>query len=275
MSLLDALILAVVQGATEFLPVSSSAHIALVGRLVGVESASIPFVVTIHLGTLVAVLIYYRADLLAILRSLWARPEPGTEEHTSVAAHRRLLVALIVGTIPAAVAGVLLEDYVEAAFGSTRMVGVCLLITASLLFIVTRRNGSLGLEQTGWRAGLIVGCWQAVALLPGVSRSGATIVGGLLTGFSRDWAPRFAFLLSVPVILGGGLFEALKLFSEGFTDTIDPVVYALSLVVSSVVGYASILLVTDSVRRGNLLYYAAYCALVGVAAIVLGSVATG
>ncbi len=264
MTLLQAVIIAIVQGATEFLPVSSSGHVALSGMLLGLEQAPLDFVVAIHVGTLISVLAYYRADLWAMVRSVL--PLGGDDPQRPV--FRRLLGYLLLATIPAAVAGLLLEDIVDTAFGDIRMVGVCLLVTAGVLALSSRLNGPRDMAQTGWRQALVVGVAQAVALLPGVSRSGMTIAGGLATGFSREWAPRFAFLLSVPVIVGGAVLEGKHVLEGDVSAGFNALTYGVAMLVAAVVGYLSILLVINSVKRGSLLYFSAYCAAVGVAAIV-------
>jgi len=272
MNMAQALILALIQGATEFLPVSSSGHMALGGKLVGLPQAPLDFVVATHFGTLLAVLAYYRHDLLAMLRAVFAPKsgDPESDDAPSPADYRRLFGNLILASIPAAIAGVLLEDHIDAAFGDIRLVGLALIVPATLLAVSSRRNGPLDLRETTWKHALRVGVWQAIALVPGISRSGSTIAGGLLSGFSRQWAPRFAFLMSIPVVLGGTFFEARKLFSGGMEAGFDPVIYGVATLVAAVVGYLSILLVIDSVRRGNLLYYGAYCLAVGLVAIATG-----
>ncbi|NSW58250.1 MAG: undecaprenyl-diphosphate phosphatase [Armatimonadetes bacterium] len=272
MNMAQALILAFIQGATEFLPVSSSGHMALGGKLVGLPQAPLDFVVATHFGTLLAVLVHYRQDLLAMVRAI-IRPrgdDPEGGDTPSPADYRRLFGNLILASIPAAIAGVLLEDRIDAAFGDIRLVGLALIVTATLLAVGSRRSGPVDLPETTWKHALWVGVCQAIALVPGISRSGSTIAGGLLGGFSRQWAPRFAFLMSVPVVLGGTFFEARKLFSGGMEANFDPVIYGIATLVAGVVGYLSILLVIDSVRRGNLLYYGAYCLAVGLVAIATG-----
>jgi len=270
MTLLQAVLIAIIQGATEFLPVSSSGHTALAAKLLGLQQAPLDFVVTIHAGTLLSVLVYYRSDLLSMLQSLLPVRDADEETLATRRDYRKLLGLLLLATIPAAIAGFLLEDYVDAAFGDVRLIGGALLVTATVLALAARLNGRVELPETGWRQALTVGVAQALALAPGVSRSGMTIVGGLLSGMSRDWAPRFAFLLSVPVILGGAVLEGKNMLEGDVSAAFDPLNYGLSALVAGVVGYLSILLVTNSVKRGSLLYFSAYCAVVGIAAIISG-----
>ncbi len=271
MELFQAVILAVVQGATEFLPISSSGHVALCAKLLQLrEDVPLDFVVVIHFGTLLAVLFYYREDLLAMLRSLVIQPQENPEETNSSRMYRRLFGLLILATIPAAAAGYALEDAVESAFSDVRLVGAGLVFTALVLATCSRLSGRKAMAETGVKEALTVGLCQAAALVPGVSRSGCTIAGGLLSGFSREWAPRFAFLLSVPVILGGTLLSASDMITQGPSDGFDALTYVLSALIAGIVGYLSIILVTDSVKRGNLLYYSVYCLAVGLTAIATG-----
>jgi undecaprenyl-diphosphatase len=264
MKLLDALIIAVVQGATEFLPVSSKAHDMLTARLLGVAHVPVEFLITIHLGTLVSVVVFYRAELWAMIRGLL---RPVDEESRQ---WRRLLGLLILATIPAAIAGVAFENKIENALNQPQWHGLGLLVTACLLAAASRIKGTTPIGQVSLRQALLVGCAQACALLPGISRSGTTIVAGLGVGLEREAAPRFAFLLSVPTIFGGFLLEAKKVFEQGGGTAGGTGLYLLSAGVSAVVGYAAILLVMNSVRRGNLLYFAAYCLAVGLAVLLAG-----
>lgn len=277
MSLFSALILALVQGATEFLPVSSSGHLALVGKLLGLPEEQVPldFVVVVHFGTLLSVLVFYRRDLWAMVRSLAPAGEEDDEARGERLGYRRLLGLLLLGTVPAAAAGLLLEDAVERLFGSVALVGAALLVTAGVLAAVSRLDGARQMARTGVREALVVGVAQALALAPGISRSGMTIAGGLVAGLRREWAPRFAFLLSVPVILGGSLVELRRMVGGVTGASFDPLSYLAATVTAAVSGYIAIVIVTDSVKRGNLLYFAAYCLAVGLAAIAWGLTAAG
>jgi undecaprenyl-diphosphatase len=294
MGFVQTIILAIVQGATEFLPVSSKTHLAVIGKVLGIHELPLDFVVTMHVGTLVAVVAYFWKDLCGILSSPFRAkaeggeeadatsrvpregnphpdPLPGGEGVTESARDQwRLLGLLALGTVPAGILGKLLEDELEPALNNLTLDGVGWLVTALFLYGASRLRGTMGLRQTGWRQALAIGFAQACALLPGVSRSGATIAGGLAVGLSRDWAPRFAFLLSVPIILAGALLKTKELLQGRASEMFDPATYGVAIVVSAIVGYLAIRLVMNSVRRGNLVYYAAYCLVLGVGAIVAG-----
>ncbi len=207
MEIVHAIILGVVQGITEFLPVSSTGHLIIAHRLLGSHDASeLFFDATLHLATLCAVIIYFRKDMLALLHGAFAflrgREVPGAE--------RSLWYALILGTIPAIVFGLLFEDVIAGGARSTTVVAWGLIAGSLLMYFAEKQFSGKGRTISG-RLGWRLGWFQALALFPGISRSGATISGGLLAGLSRAEATRFAFLLSFPILLGGGVTSLLEI----------------------------------------------------------------
>ncbi|GAB4561554.1 MAG: undecaprenyl-diphosphatase UppP [Anaerolineae bacterium] len=268
MNLIQAFILGILQGATEFLPISSSAHLVLVPWLLRWEPPGLLFDTMVHWGTLVAVFIYFWRDIWhlirAALQSLAAR--------TLDVPDARIAWGIAIGTIPAAVIGYLLEDTFEALFLSPRAVGVFLLITAALLAASEsagrqeRPLGTLGLAD-----GLLIGLAQAAAIAPGISRSGATIAAGLGRGLRRADAARFSFLLSLPAIFGAGLLQLTKtLGATSSPTTLTPVV--IGFVSAAVTGYLCIRFLLRYLQRGRLYAFAAYCAVLGSAGIILSFV---
>lgn len=204
MRIVEAIFLGLVQGATEFLPVSSSGHLVLTEAFFRVR-AGLAFDTFIHLGTLMAVLIYFRKDWLMIFSSL-RRPGFG----------RLLFLMLCVGTIPGAVAGLFLEDIVSAHFRMPERVAFMLILMSLPLLageFFGRKDKSL--RELGLLGAAVIGLAQALALIPGTSRSGITMAAGLLLGLSRAEAAHFSFLLSAPIITGAGLFEGVKILSQG------------------------------------------------------------
>lgn len=267
----EAIGLAVLQGLTEFLPVSSSGHLALAHWLVGsghgeAEALPLEYVVLVHFGTLLAVIVYYWRDLGKILRDVFA-PGAQAEGRRPRGWGRKLGALLIVATVPAGMVGYAAADYVEGLFNIPWLVGIALLVTGTAL-LISERVGSRekGDNSTTWLDAWLVGCAQSVALIPGISRSGVTIAAGLAVGFRRGWAPRFAFLMSVPVILGGSAFELRELIAQGGSG--DLALYSLCGLISAMTGYVAIRMVIGVVQAGNLKYFAAYCYLVGALAIV-------
>ncbi len=214
MTYLDALLLGLVQGLTEFLPVSSSGHLILMRDILGIQSEyGLAVDATLHFATAFAVMLYFRKDVLELLQSVWDMFR-GREV---VRETRILLYALILGTIPAVVFGLLLEDSIETVFRSSTLVA-WVLILGSVLFLGAEYANKKRVEETQLtvRKGVWVGFFQVLALIPGMSRSGATISGGMFLGLSRERSARFAFLLSLPIIVGAG---SLKLLELGTSET--------------------------------------------------------
>lgn len=219
LSFWQAVFLGVVQGLTEFLPVSSSGHLAVAQWLLGVQLPGVAFEIVLHVGTLAAVFAVYGKDLVAaaagVLAWLGARWRgDGAETELHPGAHLALL--MVVGTLPAAVIGLAAEDAIAASFERPTVVAACWLFTGILLWWVNRRQGAgRALAQAGWLDALVVGSFQALALMPGISRSGSTLAAGLMLGLARPDAARFSFLLSVPAILGGAVLSLPELRTVG------------------------------------------------------------
>ena len=254
MSLWEAAVLGTVQGLTEFLPVSSSAHLVLVPWALGWADPGLTFDVIVHLGTLGALLLCFGKDLAAIGRRVLAGAPDG----------RRLLVALVVGTVPGAVAGYFAKGFFERLFTRPDWVGVFLLGTAGLLTVgewAGRRARPL--EAVGALEAVWIGIAQAVAIAPGISRSGATIAAGLLLGFTREAAARFSFLLAIPIIFGAGVHQLLDLRLTGGA----PIPWApllVGFVTALGTGYAAIGALLRYLRTRSLSPFALYCLLLGL-----------
>jgi undecaprenyl-diphosphatase len=265
MEIIKAIILGVVQGVTEFLPVSSSGHLVLVPWLLGWEGPRLLFDTLVHWGTLVAVLVYFRDDwgrlikawLHGLVRWEWQDPDA------------RLMWYLVVGTLPAVILGYLLEDFFESLFGQPVWVSVFILVTAALLAIAEwlgRRSRDL--HQMRWADSLAIGFAQAAAIAPGISRSGATISAGLLRGLKRPDAARFSFLLSAPVILGAGLLQ-LAHAASGPPSADEVLVLVCGFLAAAVSGYLCISLLLRYLQKGSLYPFALYCVWVGVSSLLV------
>jgi len=273
MSFLQAIILAIVQGATEFLPVSSSGHLRLMAALFGWQDLPpeyFDYVIVLHFGTLVAVVVYYWQDLVAIARAIFSRnSRKGAPSLLGNTSGRYLALLIIVSAIPAGVVGFLWKDRIEEFFDEAGVapVGVALLITAALLFVADRIKGKAEPGQIAWYDALLIGVAQALAIVPGISRSGSTIAAGLWRGLSQQWAPRFAFLMSIPPI-AGAFGMALADLSGGADGAVQLPCYVCGFVVSAGVGYASIYLVIRSVQQGQLFVrFGIYCLILGSVSI--------
>jgi undecaprenyl-diphosphatase len=263
----QALILGIVQGLTEFLPVSSSGHLVLVPYLLNwqiPEEQVFVFDVLIQLGTLVAVIVYFWKDLwdifTAFLTSFWKRE---AYSRTEV----RLGWYIILATIPAVVLGLLFKDTVEAAFSNPRMTAVFLAFTALLLVgaeSIGKRNRTM--DQLTWLDSLMIGFFQVLAFFPGVSRSGATIAGGMTRNLDRRGAARFSFLIAVPALLGAGVLATIDLLNiPDLGSFLVPMV--IGFVTAGVIGYLSIHWLLRYLTRNPLYYFAAY--LVAVSTLVI------
>lgn len=236
MALVEAALLGVVQGLTEFLPVSSSAHLILARAFTGwdPDRFGLAFDVALHVGTLVAVLLFFRAELVAMLRTL------PTAASASPGPHGRRIQLIAVGTVPIVIVGGLWNEAAEAATRTPAVAATALVAGAGLLLLIERLGRHGGGEEvlTAPRA-LVIGVAQALALVPGVSRSGATIAAGMACGLRRDEAARFTFLMSVPAILAAAAKSALDLRAGGWVG-LDLPLFATGMVTSAVVGYVTV-----------------------------------
>lgn len=253
MSTLEAVVMAVVQGLTEFLPVSSSGHLALASNILEVPEGGLAFDIVLHLGTLLAVLVFYGKDIFAIILGVFRG------ERKSLA----LAGIIVLATVPVAVLGILGGDFIEGLFQDVLFVSCALAFTGTVLFLFGRADrqcaGSVSLSR-----GLLVGLAQTLALFPGVSRSGTTICAGLRTGLSREEAARFSFLLSVPAILGA----AVKELPEANWN-ISPSVIVLGFTVSAAVGFLALAILVRFVKKGSIRGFAWYCWSIASAGVLL------
>jgi undecaprenyl-diphosphatase len=278
MSILQAFVLGLVQGATEFIPISSSGHLTLVPWLLSWHFAPVlkgAFDALTHWGTLVAVLAFFRRDLwnllcgalrtLGGLRDGWR----GVMARCQADAQGRLAWRIVLGSVPAAVLGLLWEDFFEMLFGTPPAVSVLLWVTAGLLAF-SEWNGQQGraLASLTWLDALLIGVGQGLAIAPGISRSGATIAFGLMRGVRREAAARYSFLLSVPVVAGAGVWQLRDLLEDPrWTAHLAPML--AGLLVSALVGYVCIRFLLRYLQRGKLYVFSIYCALAGMVCLIV------
>ncbi len=275
MTLLQSIILGIIQGLTEFLPISSSAHLVIAPYILGWHiptQEGFIFDVLVQLGTLLAVIFYFRKDLyqiiVGVIHGLIHR-QPFSDPMS------RLGWLLIFATIPAVIAGVLFKDLVERAFGSPIAAGLFLLGTAALLLIAERvgkRNRPF--NTINWLDALIAGLFQAISLLPGISRSGSTITGGMIRNLDRPSAARFSFLMSVPVMIGAGALALVDLIkSPSFTMQIPTLI--VGFIAAAIVGYLSIRWLLSYLVKHPLYYFAIYCLLLSIITIIFSFIRPG
>ena len=268
MTILQALVLGIIQGLTEFIPVSSTAHLLIGQELLGVTDERVfSFNVIVQLGTISALLIYFWKDIYQVTRAfllgIWNKKPFETHES-------RLGWLLIVATIPALTFGFFMKDIIENLFADALLqAGLRLLMSAALLTLVERfgaRNRKL--ESANWWDALAVGFFQILALFPGASRSGTTIAGGMARGLDRPSAERFAFFMSVPILLAAGAYESLKVIEMPGTHEFLPFLVT-GFVAAAIVGWLSIKWLIGYLSKHSLYVFAAYCAVVGALVLFL------
>ena len=269
MPIFIALILGAVQGLTEFLPVSSSGHLALIQNIDGIKQYTqnaLTFDVILHLGTLAAVLFVFWKDFISLFRGLFGLVGHGFKIEGK--SERKLVLLLLVSTVPLVI-GALLEDTIESIMGSPLIIGCALCVTAVLLFFADRLGGGdRDALKTNYGHAAIIGGMQLVALVPGISRSGSTLCGGLFCGLKRDFAVTYAFLLSIPAVVGAAVLKVPKVLAEG----VEPemlAAYIVGFLASAVFGYLAIKLVQLLTKKHGLKYFSIYCAVVDIVSIIL------
>ncbi|MFZ5441259.1 MAG: undecaprenyl-diphosphate phosphatase [Myxococcota bacterium] len=265
MSIFEAIVLGVVQGLTEFLPISSTAHLRIIPALLGWEDPGAAYSAVIQLGTVVAVLAYFAKDIVrltrAFVRGVLDRQPFGTEDS-------RLAWFVGLGTIPISVAGLLFKSAIKTSLRSLWVISGSLIVLAIILFIVERAaSHQRRLADLTLKDGLLIGLWQALALIPGSSRSGTTITGGLSLGLRREDAARYSFLLSIPATTLAGLFELKDLLEATSRPSMTALV--VGTVVSFVSGLAAIKGLLEFVRSRSMLVFVVYRVVLGVALIGL------
>jgi undecaprenyl-diphosphatase len=267
-SAIQAIVLGLVQGLTEFLPISSSGHLRIVPALLGWEDPGAGFTAVIQLGTMAAVLLYFRADLWRIARA-WLRELRVPIRQSS--AEAKLGWFIVLGTIPISIFGFLFRDQIESGARNLALIGSALILF-SFVMLIADRIGSRqrALTEMNGRDGFLIGMAQSLALVPGVSRSGATISAGLLRGFDRVAAARYSFLLSVPAVVLSGLFELRKIGGDGSASLGAT---ALATLVAFMAGYVSIAWLLRYLTTHTLNVFIVYRIALGV--LVLTLVATG
>jgi undecaprenyl-diphosphatase len=251
-------LLGLVQGVSEFLPISSDGHLVILDRWLETPGDNLMVIVLLHLGSLAALLLAFRADLLAILRSI-LRPRAAGE------GGRRLLLLLILATIPAVIVGPLFERWFSSAFGSPRLAAAMLIVTGMLL--IATRFLPVGSARPGPLAALTMGVAQVFALLPGISRSATTLSAGFALGLDRVAAARFSFLMAIPAIAGAAVFE-LRHWER--LAGIDRAGVAIGIVTAFLSGLVAIRLLLHLVRRGRFEWFGVYCIALGALVLFAG-----
>lgn len=269
MDILQAIIIGLVQGLTEFLPVSSSAHLIFVQQALGLTDVPLAFDVLLHVGTLVAVFIYFYNDIIQMIKgfflSLIDLKEGKFMSEIKRDPYKKLAWLTIIATIPIGVVGLLFNDFVEELFGGLTVPAFLLLITGCLLYFSQRMNsGKINVQNISTKEALVMGCGQALAILPGLSRSGTTIASGLFVGLDKEFAAKFSFILSIPAILGAAVVQLKDLSGAN----IELSAYVAGFIVAVISGYIAISFLLKLVRERSLDIFAFYCWIVGIVILV-------
>jgi undecaprenyl-diphosphatase len=270
MDILSSRFLGVIQGLTEFLPVSSSGHLVFLQNLLGFREPEILFDVALHLGTLLAVFIFFRADLMLIvidIKGYLSDIISGKETVSSIKKRIHALFAfwVIIGTIPTGIIGFLFKDTLESLFGKVELVGLMIIITGIITGISRLIPQSyMKKNRLGFLSSILVGIAQGIAIIPGISRSGSTIVCGLLCGMERELAARFSFLLSIPAIMGALVLQ----LSTHELSAIEITPMITGFIVAAISGLFALKVLMKMVKRGNLAWFAPYCWIVGLSVIL-------
>lgn len=268
--IVHAIIIGIVQGLTEFLPVSSSAHLIVLPRIMGWDEALInspTFVVMLHMGTLAALLLYFWRDVLDLLAAFWGLLR---ERSFGDDPNRKLSLVLLLSVIPAGLFGLVLEDWIDSFFREAIIVIPLILVVGAGILWLAERFGTRdrGLDQTRFGDAAVIGVAQALALFPGISRSGITIAAGLFQGLEREAAARFAFLMGIPIIAGAGLWKIRSIVSGGAGD-VDFVVLAAGVIAAAISGWLAIGLLLRYLRQHSTGIFIAYRLVAAVIWVVL------
>lgn len=285
MNLLQSIFMGILQGLTEFLPVSSSGHLALFKNIFNINTdTGLLFDTMLHLGTLVAVCIVYWKDVLNLIQAAFQmlidifanlktfisirRGGTGSYRRLINSAYKKFVVLILVTTIPTGIMGIAFSSLIEKASNTLLVPGICLVMTAILLLIAdTRPAGRKKVKKTTYANAVVIGVAQGFATFPGLSRSGTTITTCLMLGFDRAFAVKYSFLASIPAILGANILELRHLDAAALANT-NFLYYFIGMVIAGVVGFICIKIMIYVVRSNKFQYFAYYCAVVGIIAII-------
>ncbi|MBZ9571077.1 undecaprenyl-diphosphatase UppP [Methanobrevibacter sp. TMH8] len=270
MDILQAIIVGIVQGLTEFLPVSSSAHLIFAQELLGINQPGLAFDVLLHLGTLFAVVCYFFKDIVEMIKAFFSSITDifrgRFKQEFKSNQYKKLSWMVLIGTIPAGIIGLAFDSQIEAAFSSITIPAFFLLVTGVLLYVSQRLNvGHKNIRGSGLKEAIIMGIGQAFAIIPGLSRSGTTISTGLLMGLDKEFAAKFSFLLAIPAILGACVTQ---LDNIGVGLDINFLPYVLGFLAALISGYLAISILLKLIRERSLDIFAFYCWIVGIIVLV-------
>lgn len=263
----------VIQGLTEFLPVSSSGHLVIFQHLFNLKEPEVLFDVGVHMGTLVAVIVFFRKELYSIMASIFRFLKGILNQKVSFSdaaqdTDIKLALLIIAGTIPTGILGFYFHRIADRIFSSVVLVGLMLVVTGLLLLFTARiKNNDKHIERVSVKDALIIGLMQGISIIPGISRSGSTIAVGLFKGLERETSARFSFLLSIPAIIGAGILEFKDISTHPSAQLVTMLIGAAA---SCLVGYAALGSLVYIVKKGRLHFFAPYCFIAGIIALMVG-----
>lgn len=267
--LLKFILLAVIQGISEVLPISSSGHLQIVQEMLGMDTSSLTVSIFLHLGSLVAMIVFYRKLVFSIIGNSIKYVFKSSERNDTNKNYLKLLFMIVIACIPAGLIGLLFKNKIESIFANTIFIGINLIITGCLLFLQKYIKGKKTLDRMNWLDAIIIGLFQTIGILPGISRSGITTIGGKVSKLQDEDAINFAFLLFIPVTLGTGLLEVVDIIKGDLVlSSNDILLYIVGIIISGLVTYIALSLLLKIIKKGKLHYFAYYCFAVGLAVII-------
>ena len=266
---LKKLVLAIIQGIAEILPISSSGHLLIASELLKVNTNGLQFLIFLHLGSLIAMIIYYWKDIKDILVSLWIFLFKHNREEKTLY-YCSLFLKIVIASIPAAIIGLIFGDIIDQYLSNLYFVFSFLIVTGCILLINKKLNGEKTLKELKYHEAFFIGCFQGVGVLPGISRSGSTIFGGRVNKLSNEEAAHFSFLMFLPVTAGSFLVEVIKNFNNIIsTPSMDLLSDAIAVIIAGFVTYFSVKYLFKIIKKGKLYYFAYYCFAVSVIGLIV------
>ncbi|MCH5172083.1 MAG: undecaprenyl-diphosphate phosphatase [Erysipelotrichales bacterium] len=268
LNLLKYILLAIIQGISEILPISSSGHLIITQNLLGLDISNMSTSIFLHIGSLIAVIVFYFSTLKMLGKNTFNYVfKKEKSENCKKAWH--LIIMMLISILPAGILGLIFKSTIEQIFSSTLYIGINLIITAVLLILLTRNKGLKSIDDISYIDALIIGLFQAIGIMPGISRSGITTIGGKVSKLKDEDAINYSFLLFIPVALGTGLLEIIELCTGKLVLTEQEIILnVIGAVISMIVTYLSLKLLLKIIKKGKLYYFSFYCLIVGILILI-------
>lgn len=267
-NLLKYVLLAIIQGISEILPISSSGHLIISQKLLGLDISNMSTSIFLHIGSLFAVVIFYFSTLKNIGQNVY-KYAIKKDKSNECKKSWHLIIRMIISILPAGILGLIFKSKIEEIFSTTLFIGINLIITAILLLLLTRNKGTKKIENISIKDAILIGLFQAIGIMPGISRSGITTIGGKVSKLEDEDAINYSFLLFIPVALGTGLLEIIELCTGKLVLTEQEIILnVIGAVISMVVTYISLKLLLKIIKKGKLYYFSLYCLIVGVIVLI-------